>query len=1611
MNKQRKTSHILNVFQYDADGHVVLPASLALGIAPTGEDNSGKVPTTAWVRSIVGGAVTAYSPTSRTITINGTSYDLSSNRAWSIDTGVLTASAGSGISVSVVNQNLNIVNTGLLTATSGSGISVSTVNQNLNIVNTGLLTATAGAGISVSTVSQNLNIVNTGLLTATAGSGISVSVVNQNLNVVNTGILTASAGSGISLTVVGQNLNVVNTGVLTATAGAGISLSIVGGNLNVVNTITNNNQLTNGAAYITSSALTGYATETYVGTQISNLVDAAPGTLDTLNELAAALGDDPNFATTVSTSIGTKVPQTRTLTINGTSYDLTANRSWTINSMVYPSAGIALSTGTAWGTSITDNSANWNTAFGWGNHASAGYLASATAATTYVSLTGSYANPSWITSLAYSKITGVPAFLTSYTETDTLASVTGRGASTSTALTLSGKVTFNSSVANRPQMPGGILGLDTSDGNFDIWGISRDYYPSHPTAANAWGLRWNGDNNDFEFVGGGTNRVVLDMDGGNITATGTLSALNYSGTHSGSSSGTNTGDQTNISGLAGSETLATVTGRGATTTSPITINGGGSQPLTLTTASGSPWHLALVRNDLGLTSRVFAHNSPYNGWYFEHNIIIAGNTNIHSGNYNSYSPTLTGGGASGTWGISISGASASATDALRIRYNDGPRNLSDRLPNTLIRTVFWDFVTSGTVGGTGNYAGVMTYAPWDGTSASTGDSSYQLAFLNESGINGSGLPGLRLRKGIDTTWGTWYSFLHAGNYTSYSPSLTGSGASGTWGISITGNAQSSTTTTHLSSRTDGAWYNVIWGAGSPSYLYSSDSVRILSSEGALRANVYYDNQDTAYYLNPAGGSRLRNLYVGDSGDDWSDPGGWGTQVRFSNGPHVRFVLHARTPGIEAGMYVHTPGSVFIGSYTGHDVSMMWAGSRRMQISNSFIYTDVYLEAAGSLRAPIFYDSNDTGYYLDPNSDSNLWRFTAATLNRHSLNSRQVNSPWSTRSGQGVLYQTGAMGWGQNDFNVIGSNWGSGFFDTWSSPGNAPGGSSHYVGIQAFHYSNSDSSRFHGWQMACAQEATNRWFLRSAWDTPRAWVEMIHSGNIGSQSVSYASSAGSANNATTLAGVGISTIRGGISSNSISFYVNGDANTYYPVVLSLGGQFGMNRYSVSRGYSDPAPWDPIGTGSHRGGLTLTFDASSDIAWGGNDKSWRIIQFSESYTNMVAGMALPVTDGIIVWLRGGGAYYTYQGPSGINHAATVYLSGYTGANGATYPVRTSLSNVDSEIRAKWPVRGFGDGDMYVSNQAVIHTGNLGSQTVFTTLYHNGSTRLYTGSDGTRNTGWAYHTDNGSGLHWPNNGWHLMPASNSDFRVHSGSSSESTFRMETNGTTRGYMYANSSNEIGFLNNGRSWTFRVENGGRVVTHGPIARNAHSSGFLEGSYNNIGGNAAYTNPIYTIGSSYNPTDSSLSNMYGIGYAHPNLWGSGKTPSWGLYVCEAGGINATIGGGAVTIWASNDIVAYSDIRVKDNIEVVTNAIEKIQAIRGVTFTRTDANDKDRNKRHAGVIAQEVLKVLPEVVSGTEEDMYSVAYGNMAALFIEAIKEQQKQIEELQNKLDNVLSSR
>jgi len=126
---------------------------------------------------------------------------------------------------------------------------------------------------------------------------------------------------------------------------------------------------------------------------------------------------------------------------------------------------------------------------------------------------------------------------------------------------------------------------------------------------------------------------------------------------------------------------------------------------------------------------------------------------------------------SGTWEINITGSASSATTSTFVASPDGDRVAGNKLPTSNPRTVRFDFATAGSVtGATGNYAGVMTYAPWDGTSASTGDSSYQLAFINESGVNASGVPGLRLRHGINSTWNGWTSIITSSNISSQSVS-------------------------------------------------------------------------------------------------------------------------------------------------------------------------------------------------------------------------------------------------------------------------------------------------------------------------------------------------------------------------------------------------------------------------------------------------------------------------------------------------------------------------------------------------------------------------------------------------------------------------------------------------------------------------------------------------------------------------------------------------------------------------------------------------------------------------------------------------------------------------
>jgi hypothetical protein len=391
--------------------------------------------------------------------------------------------------------------------------------------------------------------------------------------------------------------------------------------------------------YLTANS---YATQSYVSTQINNLVSGAPGLLDTLDELAAALGDDPNFATTVSTAL--------------------SNR-------------LRIDIGTQGLTSTQQGYGRTNLGLG--------------SLATLSSIGNSY-----ITDLAYSKLTGVPStfapsahthvwtditdrptnlsaftngpgYITGYTETDTLSSVTARGASTSTTLNLDGRVNIGNGLT-RPSA----LNSD-SVAHARIGGSDVHLYVASLGAAGSYKVAvqaarysdFASFSLDLQSNGGtllyGGNEVATRtwvtsqsyLTG--ITSSQVTTALGYTPYNSSNPSGY-------ISSYTETDTLASVTGRGASTTAGINVNGrltaAGAGTYAVTGSSTQRY----IMQALNTSNSV---NAAY-GWWWYHNtngdmgfhadavgdilnitrgggVTVNGNTILTAGNYSSYALPLT----------------------------------------------------------------------------------------------------------------------------------------------------------------------------------------------------------------------------------------------------------------------------------------------------------------------------------------------------------------------------------------------------------------------------------------------------------------------------------------------------------------------------------------------------------------------------------------------------------------------------------------------------------------------------------------------------------------------------------------------------------------------------------------------------------------------------------------------------------------------------------------------------------------------------------------------------------------------------------------------------------
>ena len=163
-----------------------------------------------------------------------------------------------------------------------------------------------------------------------------------------------------------------------------------------------------------------------------------------------------------------------------------------------------------------------------------------------------------------------------------------------------------------------------------------------------------------------------------------------------------------------------------------------------------------------------------------------------------------------------------------------------------------------------------------------------------------------------------------------------------------------------------------------------------------------------------------------------------------------------------------------------------------------------------------------------------------------------------------------------------------------------------------------------------------------------------------------------------------------------------------------------------------------------------------------------------------------------------------------------------------------------------------------------------------------------------------------------------------------------------------------------------------------------------------FGNGAAGVNRQFTINGSINKASRIIFQESGVDRWLIGHGAASENGNFEIYSANGNNFSFTRAG---NFTAAGTVTANSDITLKTNVTTITNSLDKVLALRGVMFDRISTGNHEM-----GVIAQEVELVVPELVITDENGIKSVAYGNTVALLIEAVKEQQLQIEQLKKRL-------
>jgi hypothetical protein len=691
---------------------------------------------------------------------------------------------------------------------------------------------------------------------------------------------------------------------------------------------------------------------------------------------------------------------------------------------------------------------------------------------------------------------------------------------------------------------------------------------------------------------------------------------------------------------------------------------------------------------------------------------------------------------------------------------------------------------------------------------------------------------------------------------------------------------------------------------------SWNSTGLQINNGDMRAPIYYDSNNTAYYVDPNSTSRIVRLVL-DNGDNLSWGGVYGAGIP---------TIAASTSN---GLYFYPTGST--------------AG-------NTFTMFSSYAIATGSMRAPIFYDSDNTAFFVDPNSTSVLSVVRAATI-QHSSGNRAITLNGST--------------WTEFcDPNGVTKLW----LGQSGDPNN-------YYNANIHYFRNNGS----GTTMTIDSAGT---VIATA--DMRAPI-FYDSGNTGY----YVDPASTSNlNVLQLQG-SITTINGFSPANSAirltpnlhlnatagnAIILNWDNGTTSGLTFRIGNGAGSDVFTT---YANGAVY-----------ASIIYDISN----------------SAYYVDPASTTAL---NGLTV-----GGYFVLRSPGTINgNIDSDYGEGFVTFDpvpagtppisspnirtinvGNNFSRRTQLAYTYDTDRAWFRRRNDGGWGGWYEFAVFGNPASAGA--LYGTIYYDGN-----------NT--AYYLDPGS--------TGISGMINGEMRFGGGGNSSvittdgDFYSRRKSATTTGVYY--------FADGGTKYLFW--DGGRYLfgSAGPVDSD---SSFRAPIFYDLNDTSYYMN---LNGYSQINGNGSVNGSAGVGMSIFSTGGNGAIMSFhrsGLYavnigldsdnVIRIGGWSAAANrlqmdmSGNLTM--AGNVTAYSDARLKKDVETIGDALGLVRKMRGVTYTRIDTD-----KAGVGVIAQEMLEVMPQAVQQGigDDDTLSVAYGNLVGVLIEAIKELEARVAELEGK--------